>query len=132
MPNWLLPPLTEPEFRDHLGRCEELLAHNRQDENGDRADRGDCRRFLFSSQHLQPAVRPQAGDHLFIRVAHPGHVADVVGWHHVIGTNRRFSPEGRTRLGWQVLYNPTFHELANPVPGPLDRSFRTWNTEDPT
>jgi hypothetical protein len=122
--NWLLPPLTEADFREHLAACENLSSRVAAEDDSRRA--GDCARYTFTPQRSEPGLKPQAGDHLFVRVED-----DVVGWHHVIGTNRAFEPDGRTPCGWQVLYNAQFHELDDYVPAPRYPNFAVFRTADP-
>lgn len=123
--------MTNSAFVAHLDACEKLLDGSQVggDRRGDGASQsysGQHAKFLFAPQRSEPGVRPQAGEHLFVRVG-----KEVVGWHHIIGTNRAFEADGRTPRGWQVLYHPLFHELDEPLPAPSHKTFSTIALGDP-
>ena len=125
--NWLLPPMTEEAFRAHLAVCDALLKRNAPwDDDDPRKGNQFLMRFIFTRQHAQPSVRPQAGDHLFIRVNR-----DVIGYYHVVGTNRAFEKDLRTRKGWEVLYVPVLHELDPPLPAPSHSSWCIYTSGPP-
>jgi len=120
---WILPPMTEEQYCDHVAHCERLLELKAPG------------RYLFTPQRSVPSVKPELADFLYIRVGR-----DIVAYHIVIGTNRAFDPGGgvcersshratsQARcVGWQCLYQPETIELTDPIPGPHHINFGQLN-----
>jgi len=114
--NWLLPTMTKEAFQEHLVLCDRLSE-----------DAGRLAYYTFTPRQATPSVRPQPGEHLFVRVGR-----DVVGWHSIISCCRAFEGDGRKCTGWQVRFLPTFHELDAYQPAPTFTTFGQYHTEDPT
>ena len=107
---WILPPMTEEQYRDHVAHCERLLELKAPG------------RYLFTPQRSVPSVKPELADFLYLRVG-----KDIVAYHIVIGTNGAFDPHTSASIGWQCLYQPETIELTDPIPGPHHINFGQLN-----
>lgn len=99
--DWIMPAMSLRIWDQHMTACE-AAARN-----------GSPMRLHFAARSERPAVAPEYGCRLYVRVNW-----DIVGYHDCMGINRRHDHKSDVPSGWQVLFDPAYHPITPAIPAP--------------